>query len=72
MTAAPSRTRVRADTDPLWIRVLALTVVIGFLGVMILLPLATVFVQGLSRGLAPAWEAIREHDALAALQRLLS
>ena len=71
MTAVPSRTRARTDTDPLWLRVLALTLVIGFLGVMILLPLATVFVQGLSRGLAPAWAAIREHDALAALQLTL-
>ena len=70
MTAvAPSRTR--PATDPLWIRVLALTAVIGFLGGMILLPLATVFVEALSRGLQPAWEAIREHDALAALQLTL-
>ena len=66
-----SRPRASAGTDPLWIRVLALTAVIGFLGGMILLPLATVFVEALSRGLQPAWEAIREHDALAALQLTL-
>ena len=71
MSGAPVRVRPHPNKDPLWIRIAVLAVVILFIGVMILAPLATVFVQGLSKGFGTAWEAIREHDAVAALQLTL-
>ena len=71
MSGAPVRVRPHPNEDPLWIRIAVLATVILFIGVMILAPLATVFVQGLSKGFGTAWEAIREHDAVAALQLTL-
>ena len=71
--AAVSRMRPgpRPGEDPLWLRLAVLAAVVGFIAVMILMPLATVAYQALIRGFAPAWEAIREHDAVSALQLTL-
>ena len=57
--------------DPLWLKVVVLTLVFAFLGLFLLLPLVTVFVEALRRGVAPALEAIREPDALAAIRLTL-
>ena len=66
---AASRSRsARPNEDPAWLRILILTLVAGFMGLMVALPLITVFAQALAKGLGPALEAIREHDALAAVR----
>jgi len=57
--------------DPLWLKVVVLTLVFAFLGLFLLLPLITVFFEALRRGVAPALEAIREPDALAAIRLTL-
>ncbi len=61
------QTPIRPNQDPGWLRTLILSTVVLFMSVMVGLPLITVFAVGLSKGLGPAMEAIREHDALAAV-----
>jgi len=57
--------------DPLWLKVVVLTLVFAFLGLFLVLPLVTVFFEALRRGVAPALAAIREPDALAAIRLTL-
>ena len=45
--------------DPVWLKVVVLTLVLGFLALFLLLPLITVFVEALRHGVGPALEAIR-------------
>ena len=48
--------------DPIWLKVVVLTLVLGFLALFLLLPLITVFVEALRHGVGPALEAIREPE----------
>lgn len=57
----------RATEDPAWVKAVVLTAVLLFLGLVLLLPVAAVFVQALSRGLGPALQAILEPDARSAI-----
>ena len=53
--------------EPVWVKWLLVTVGLGWFAALLLLPLATVFIQALSPGLAFFWHAISEPDALSAL-----
>ncbi|MCC7267260.1 MAG: sulfate ABC transporter permease subunit CysW [Caulobacteraceae bacterium] len=67
-----SATRARRPTeDAVWTRGLLLAVVLVFLLLVLVLPLATVFVEALRRGVEPALAAIGEPDAIAAIQLTL-
>ena len=68
MTAAPSRP---AAEDPPWARRAAIALALLVMGVFLLLPLVTVFVEALRRGLPPAVAAIVEPDAQAAIRLTL-
>jgi len=68
MTAAPSRP---AAEDPPWARRTAIALALLVMGVFLLLPLVTVFVEALRRGLPPAVAAIVEPDAQAAIRLTL-
>ena len=63
--------KVRPSEDPVWLRAGVLTAVALFMGVMIALPLATVFLTALSKGLAPVIDAVTAPDALAAVRLTL-
>ena len=65
-----SRT-LRPSEDPIWLRAGVLVAVALFMGVMIALPLATVFLTALSKGIDPVIEAITAPDALAAVRLTL-
>ncbi|WP_270668033.1 sulfate ABC transporter permease subunit CysW [Aeromonas sp. QDB12] len=58
--------------EPVWVKWLLVTVGLGWFAALLLLPLATVFIQALSPGLAFFWHAISEPDALSALVTLCS
>ncbi|HEX5379557.1 MAG TPA: sulfate ABC transporter permease subunit CysW [Phenylobacterium sp.] len=60
-----------AHEDPPWIRALVLGVVAAFLVLVLLLPMAAVFVEALRKGLGPAMEAIGNPDARAAIRLTL-
>jgi sulfate transport system permease protein len=57
--------------EPPWVRRAVLTVVIVFLALMLVLPLATIAVEALRKGAGPALEAIRDPDSLSAIKLTL-
>lgn len=54
--------------DPLWLKLLLVALAVGFVGLMLLMPLALVFQQALADGFSAAWEAITTPNALAAIR----
>ena len=63
--AAPFR---RATEEPRWFRWMLTAVVLLLLAVLVLAPLATVFVEALAEGAAMAIESLGDEDALAAIR----
>jgi sulfate/thiosulfate transport system permease protein len=60
-----------ARYEPLWLRWLLIALALGFLGLFIALPLATVFLQALDKGWRVYLAAIRDPDALSAIRLTL-
>jgi sulfate transport system permease protein len=79
MSATPAISRIsprqRRGTnireDSAWVRFAILGVSFAFIGVFLILPLAVVFQQAFSRGLAAYWSALMNTDALAAMRLTL-
>jgi sulfate/thiosulfate transport system permease protein len=67
---AELRSRPAAE-DPPWARRAAIALALLVMGVFLLLPLVTVFVEALRRGLGPAFAAIAEPDARSAIRLTL-
>ncbi|MFM5687277.1 sulfate ABC transporter permease subunit CysW, partial [Aeromonas caviae] len=65
--ATPVRKAPVVIREPQWVKWLLITVGLGWFAALLLLPLATVFIQALTPGLAFFWHAISEPDALSAL-----
>ena len=63
-------TRGPTQDDPLT-RILLCSIAVGFIGLFLLLPLATVFTQALKQGYGVALAAISDPDALAAIRLTL-
>jgi len=63
--------RRRATDDPAWAKALVIGVVMTFLALVLILPLAAVFAEALRKGLGAALEAINNTDALAAVKLTL-
>jgi sulfate transport system permease protein len=57
--------------DPLWAKVVIIGLVLAFLGLVLILPLAAVFAEALRKGLQPALDAITTPDAWAAIKLTL-
>ena len=57
--------------DPAWAKVLIISLVLAFLGLVLVLPLAAVFAEALRKGLQPALDAIANPDAIAAVKLTL-
>lgn len=57
--------------EPAWIRYLTLTLALGFISVMLVLPLAAVFYEAFRSGLEVYWASITEPDARAAIRLTL-
>lgn len=57
--------------DPLWVRAGLIGTALGFLFVLVFLPLVVVFAQALAKGIGVYWRAITEPDALAAIRLTL-
>jgi sulfate transport system permease protein len=60
-----------ATRDPLLIRVLVLTVALGFFAVFLLLPLVVVFAEALRKGVETYWAALVDPDAQSAIRLTL-
>jgi len=57
--------------DPLWAKAAIIALVLGFLGLVLILPLVSVFAEALRKGLPVALEAIKNPDAVAAIKLTL-
>jgi sulfate/thiosulfate transport system permease protein len=69
----PRDTRFRRATEePRWFRWTLTAVVLALLVVLVLAPLATVFVEALAEGVAVALESLGDEDALAAIRLTLT
>ncbi|MFH6786166.1 MULTISPECIES: sulfate ABC transporter permease subunit CysW [Methylobacterium] len=66
-----SRGRHAALTEPRPVRIALTLTAVGFLGLFLLLPLAVVFVEALSKGLGPYLASFTDPDALAAIRLTL-
>lgn len=60
-----------ARTEPRWLRRLIITLAIGFLTVFVVLPLAVVFAQALSKGGQAYLAALRDPEAMSAIRLTL-
>jgi sulfate transport system permease protein len=60
-----------ALAEPAWVRRALVTLALLFLSLFLFVPLAAVFAQALSKGLAVYWAAIADPDALSALRLTL-
>jgi sulfate transport system permease protein len=60
-----------ANNDPLWVRWLLIATTIGFVSIMLVLPLGTVFFEALREGWSAAFGTFRERDAWAAIRLTL-
>jgi sulfate transport system permease protein len=78
MTGLAATPRGRRDgrrstlTEPAAVRWLLIGLALGFLGLFLVVPLAAVFVEALSKGVRAYLSAVREPDALAALRLTLT
>jgi sulfate/thiosulfate transport system permease protein len=54
--------------DPLWLRALLGAITIGFIGILLLLPLVLVFQEAFAKGAGPFVDSILEPDALASVR----
>jgi sulfate transport system permease protein len=69
-TPAESRSR-RGNDDPPWVRRLLIALAFLFVGVFLLLPLANVFAQAFSKGIAAYGKALANPDTVSAMKLTL-
>lgn len=62
---------VLATDDPPWVKAIVLGAVLLFLTLVLLLPVTAVFAEALKLGIGPAFDAIKDPDALSAIRLTL-
>jgi sulfate transport system permease protein len=68
---ARQRAAVRTITEARWVQAVLVTLGLGFLGVVVLLPLGAVFTQAFEKGLGAYWRALAADDTRAAIELTL-
>ncbi|MES2472294.1 MAG: sulfate ABC transporter permease subunit CysW [Pseudomonadota bacterium] len=63
-----SKRLTKPTEDPLWLKLLLGTIAIGFIAVILLLPLALVFTEALANGVRAFFSSMVEPDTLAAMK----
>ena len=74
LAAKPARTTPgtpRVIRNPLWVRVVFMTIALLFVGCFLVLPLAAVFTEALRKGLGAYFKAFTDPDALSAIRLTL-
>lgn len=66
-----SQLRSKATRDPWWLKATALSITFLFLGIVVVVPIVSVFVNAFAKGFGVYWEAISHPDTLAALKMTL-
>ncbi len=72
ITPRTSRSRRQVHGEPAWLRITLITTALVFVGLILVLPLATVFFEALRGGLGRYGSALRDPDALKAVQLTLT
>ena len=68
-----SKQRFHKPTDdPLWLKLLLGALAVGFIAILLILPLLLVFQEALAKGVSAFWAAITEEDSLAAVKMSLT
>lgn len=67
-----SAAHTAAYTEPKWARILLISIAAGFLGLMVIIPVANIFSQALSRGVGHYFDAINDPDTMSALRLTLT
>jgi sulfate transport system permease protein len=68
-----SKTQFSSPTDdPIWLKALLGAVTIGFIGILLLLPLVLVFKEAFANGVGAFWLALIQPDALASVRLSLT
>ena len=68
-----SKNQFQSPTDdPLWLKALLGAVTIGFIGILLLMPLVLVFKEAFANGAAAFWDAIIQPDSLASVRLSLT
>jgi len=70
MAGATEKSR-RATSDPLWLRVLLIGLSLGFVGVLLVLPLVVVFTEAFREGVGTYLASLRNPNALRAIRLTL-
>jgi sulfate transport system permease protein len=65
------RTFHRPTEDPLWLKLILGSIALGFIAVLLLLPLVLVFREAFAGGFSAFWTAITQEDSLAAVKMSL-
>jgi sulfate/thiosulfate transport system permease protein len=65
--ARAAKTKARSRAEPLWVRVLLIGLALFFVGLLLVLPLITVFYEALRAGIARYGSSIADTDALKAI-----
>ena len=60
-----------AARDPRWLRILLISVCVGFVGLFLVLPLAVVFIEAFRQGLGPFFQTFTTHDGWEAIKLTL-
>lgn len=63
-----SKRLAKPTEDPVWLKALLGTIAIGFIAIILLMPLVLVFKEALANGIATFWNAMVEPDTLAAVK----
>lgn len=66
--SSPRRSFERPTEDPVWLKVLLGVVALGFIGILLFLPLVLVFKEALAQGVGPFFTAIGDTDTLASVR----
>jgi sulfate transport system permease protein len=70
-TATATRRRLDVREDPAWARRSVITITVLFLGIFIVLPLVSVFVEAFSKGVATYFAALIDADTVSAVRLTL-
>src|ERR1043165_7107475 len=76
-TSSPGKTGARGSgprviRNPLWVRVVFMTIALAFVACFLVLPLVAVFTEALRKGFGPYFAAFKDPDALSAIQLTLT
>ncbi len=71
MKPTPLLAPTRTTTEPVWVRLLLTAIALAFIGLFIVLPLISVFVEAFRKGFDAYFTAIAEPDAVAAIRLTL-